>query len=136
MNYAHTIIQMQQHFLLFYNENNSETFRTHRVYKTCIFWKTHNSKRLCLKLLNFFMKASLVETVIRVKFQVEIQKYDFAEKMESCRENLLKIIYLANKKPMWRIPLRFLCTLWALSKSKIWAQTKCISWWGSLVSQS
>jgi hypothetical protein len=57
------------------------------------------------------MKASLVETFIRAKFEAEIQKYDFAEKLKSCRKTLLKILYLAKNKPIGRILLGFLFTL-------------------------
>jgi hypothetical protein len=65
------------------------------------------------------MKASLVETFIRANFQAEIQKYDFAEKVESCRKNLLTILYRTENKPMGRILLGFLSTLCALPMSKI-----------------
>jgi hypothetical protein len=103
--------------------------------KPPISWKIHNSKRLCLKLLKFFVNASLVETFIRANFQVEIKKYDFAGKLGSCRNNLLKILYRAKNKPMGRILVGFLSTLWALPRSKIWGQMECISWWGSLASR-
>jgi hypothetical protein len=81
------------------------------------------------------MKASLVETFILAKFEVEIQKYDFAGKVGCYRKNLLKILYLAKNKPMGRILLGFLSTLWALPMSNVWAQTVCISWLGFLVNR-
>ena len=60
------------------------------TYKTCIFWKIHNSKRLCPEILKFSMKASLVEAFIRAKLQVEIRKYYFPEKPRSYRDKCTK----------------------------------------------
>jgi hypothetical protein len=57
------------------------------------------------------MKASLIETFIWAKVQVEIEKYDLARKMGSYRENWLKIVYLVKKKLVARIPLGFISTL-------------------------
>ena len=73
--------------------------------------KIHNSEILCPKLLKFSMKASLVETFIWAKFQVEIPKYDLARKMGAYRENSLKILYLDRNKLVARILLGFLSTL-------------------------
>jgi hypothetical protein len=44
------------------------------------------------------MHASLAETFMWTKFQVKIQKYDFYENVGSCRENWLKLRYLARNK--------------------------------------
>ncbi len=49
--------------------------------KVTIAWEIHNSERLFSKLLKFSMKASLIETFIWAKVQVEIEKYDLARKM-------------------------------------------------------
>jgi hypothetical protein len=73
--------------------------------------KIHNSERLYSTLLKFSMKASLVETFIWAKFQMEIQKYGLARKMGSCRENSLKILYLVKNKLVARMILGFLSTL-------------------------
>ncbi len=48
---------------------------------------------------NFFFQASLVKALLWAKFQVEIQKYDFAKKLRFYRKNLLKIRYLDKEEP-------------------------------------
>jgi hypothetical protein len=45
------------------------------------------------------MQASLAEAFMWVKFQVKIQKYSFAAKVECYRKKSLKTRYLVRKKP-------------------------------------
>ncbi len=70
------------------------------------------------------MEASLVENFILAKFQFEIRKYGFAENLGSWRENSPKTQYLSRNKLVARILFDVLSILWALSMSKIWAQTE------------
>ena len=42
-------------------------------------WMVYISMRLCLKLLNFFVQASLSEISVYAKFQIEIRKHDFSK---------------------------------------------------------
>jgi hypothetical protein len=50
----------------------------------------------CPKMLRFFIQASLVDVLMRTKFQVKIRKYDFAEKSGSLREISVKLLYLTQ----------------------------------------
>jgi hypothetical protein len=60
------------------------------------------SERLCPKLLKFLMQASLAEAFMWAKFQIQIQKYSFAAKVECYRKKSLKSRYLVRNKPETR----------------------------------
>ena len=59
----------------------------------------HISKKLCRKVLKYFLQASLAEVFMWAKFHVKIRKYGCAGKVGFYRENSLKPRYLARNKP-------------------------------------
>jgi hypothetical protein len=60
------------------------------LYRGCIFFEIHISERACPKTLKFFVQASHIKIFVCIKFQLEIRKNDFAEKVGSNRESSLK----------------------------------------------
>ena len=59
----------------------------------------HISERLHPKFLKLCTQASLIETFMWAKFQIEIRKYDFIGKLGPTGENSLKIQYLGLGTP-------------------------------------
>ncbi len=58
--------------------------------------------RLSLKILNFFMEASLIAIFMWAQFQVEILKNSLTAKVGSYSENSLKVLVLFRNKPWAR----------------------------------
>jgi hypothetical protein len=65
-------------------------------------WMVYISKKLCPKLLNFFVEASLSETSVYAKFQIEIGKHHFSKTWSALQGSFLAETNLG------RGPIRFI----------------------------